>query len=55
MSGEGGDACVKTVLAGEGMCVWAACEGVDEDAAVVDDMRGDEVGELLVNISYEPV
>lgn len=54
-SGEGDEAGVKIGLAGGGLCVWAACEGVDEGVVMLDDRRGDEVGEFVVNSFFRLV
>lgn len=54
-SGEGGEAWVKIGLAGGGLCVWAVCEGVDEGMVILDDRRGDDVGEFVVNSLFKLV
>lgn len=54
-SGEGDEAWVKIGLAGGGLCVWAVCEGVDEGMVILDDRRGDDVGEFVVNSLFKLV
>lgn len=54
-SGEGDEAWVKIGLAGRELCVWAVCEGVDEGMVILDDRRGDDVGEFVVNSLFKLV